>query len=322
MSETGHPTPQRLTSSRTSAHIESAQWFGARRYRPCWNPLFLCMDATDVIATSLTHANCRLSTALSDHPPPPPSMSTRKDLCCSIGIHRAPAYLSKDEFTARMSALADALCAVPVVQKNLVKFDVITRTNILEGQGTAMQMSEPQPIVLFLHEYETGEHMVEVLADPNVQKLVAEAEEFGFQTGGTSFGVNVVTKMQRDTPGTNVHAFGICSAPPQVSAAQFTANFEAFIEKFLELPIVRKNFVKYTILFPQNVLDKEFQSLGLSAPTTPIAVTRGEAKNWDAVVEIAEDPEVREFMAGGVKDFVFQAESSFFASEIITKLSG
>lgn len=87
-----------------------------------------------------------------------------------------------------------------------------------------------------------------MLADPSVQKLVAEAEEFGFQTGGTSFDVKVVTKMQRDTPGTNVHAFSICSAPPQVSAAQFTANFEAFIDKFLELPAVRKNFVKYTIV--------------------------------------------------------------------------
>ncbi|KAJ6540496.1 hypothetical protein B0H19DRAFT_1077905 [Mycena capillaripes] len=81
-------------------------------------------------------------------------MSTRKERCCAIGIHRAPAHLSKTEFDARMSALADALCAVPVVQKNFIKFDVINQTNILDGHGTAMDIGEPKPMVLFLAEYD------------------------------------------------------------------------------------------------------------------------------------------------------------------------
>lgn len=55
----------------------------------------------------------------------PMSPSTRKDFCRAIGIHEAPSYLSQAEFEAKMKALADALLAVPIVQQNFLKFDIV-----------------------------------------------------------------------------------------------------------------------------------------------------------------------------------------------------
>ncbi|KAJ6540498.1 hypothetical protein B0H19DRAFT_1077907 [Mycena capillaripes] len=167
-----------------------------------------------------------------------------------------------------------------------------------------------------------------VMTDPTVRKLVAEAEEFGFQTGGTSFGADAVTKLERDTLGTSVHAIGIYTAPQQMSPAQFHTNFEAWIDKFLALPVVQKNFVKFTMLVPKTALDIHLQSLGLSA-ATPTQVNLVEAETWDGFLKIhfsfeqhqvAQDPEARKLMASGVKEFSFHAESCFFSSEIVSKM--
>ncbi|KAJ7833081.1 hypothetical protein B0H13DRAFT_2370575 [Mycena leptocephala] len=40
-----------------------------------------------------------------------------------IGIHPVPAHLSTKEFVAKMDALGDARLALPMAQKNIIKYD-------------------------------------------------------------------------------------------------------------------------------------------------------------------------------------------------------
>ncbi|KAJ6540502.1 hypothetical protein B0H19DRAFT_1077910 [Mycena capillaripes] len=242
-------------------------------------------------------------------------MSVRKDRYYTIGIHRAPAHHSKKEFDTRISGLADALSAVPVVQKNYLKFDVITQTNILDGHGTAL--ANPQPTALCLAECETEEHTIEViyngravLADPTVRKLVVEAEEFGFQTNGIAFGADVITKVERATSGTGVHATGIFRAPQDVSLTQFLVSFEAMTTKFLALPSVQKNLDKFTM-----------SKLGLSGAAVTV-ITFSEAETWDRIIEVVQDPDVQKLIADSIKEFSLHPDSCIFSSEIVSKIGG
>jgi hypothetical protein len=43
----------------------------------------------------------------------------------AVEIHRAPAGMSKEEFHAKMKALAAAVVALPAVQKNVIKYQIV-----------------------------------------------------------------------------------------------------------------------------------------------------------------------------------------------------
>jgi hypothetical protein len=82
-----------------------------------------------------------------------------------------------------------------------------------------------------------------------VRTLLSGATELGFHADPGSFVADVVTKVDRTTEHTaTVPTIGIYTAPDQVSAAQFTAQFEAFVDKLLALPITQKNVLKYTMV--------------------------------------------------------------------------
>jgi hypothetical protein len=51
--------------------------------------------------------------------------STTTERSCFIGIHKAPPNLSREEFEAKAGAIVDAIVALPVVQKNLLKLEIV-----------------------------------------------------------------------------------------------------------------------------------------------------------------------------------------------------
>jgi hypothetical protein len=52
-------------------------------------------------------------------------MSSVTKRTCFIGIHRAPPNLSREEFERKAGVLGDAIAALPVAQKNLLKLDIV-----------------------------------------------------------------------------------------------------------------------------------------------------------------------------------------------------
>ncbi|KAJ7491367.1 hypothetical protein B0H11DRAFT_1911990 [Mycena galericulata] len=59
--------------------------------------------------------------------------STRKDRCIGFSIHRAPANVSRKDFEAKAAVLVESLVALPVAQRNCVKFDLILQNDALDG---------------------------------------------------------------------------------------------------------------------------------------------------------------------------------------------
>jgi hypothetical protein len=53
------------------------------------------------------------------------SASYKKDRVAGIGIYKAPPNLSKEAFETKITSLVDALLAVPIAQKNFLKFEIV-----------------------------------------------------------------------------------------------------------------------------------------------------------------------------------------------------
>jgi hypothetical protein len=51
-------------------------------------------------------------------------MSVRKDYCTAFGIHPIPANIPKKDFEAKCEALVESFLALPVTQRNFLKFDI------------------------------------------------------------------------------------------------------------------------------------------------------------------------------------------------------
>jgi hypothetical protein len=49
----------------------------------------------------------------------------RKDRFHAFGIHKAPPGLSKKDFEAKLEALLDHLLALPLVQRNVLKLEMV-----------------------------------------------------------------------------------------------------------------------------------------------------------------------------------------------------
>jgi hypothetical protein len=100
-------------------------------------------------------------------------MSSLTKRTCFIGIHMAPPNLSREEFEEKAGALGDAIAALPIAQKNLLKLDIVRILTfqalpvlIINGGGQISQntlmdehMKEvglpvPAPTVVMSAEYE------------------------------------------------------------------------------------------------------------------------------------------------------------------------
>jgi hypothetical protein len=53
------------------------------------------------------------------------SASNEKDRMVAVGIYKAPANLSKEEFETKITSFVDRMLAVPIAQKNFLKFEIV-----------------------------------------------------------------------------------------------------------------------------------------------------------------------------------------------------
>jgi hypothetical protein len=66
------------------------------------------------------------------------SASARKDHCFGLAMHPVPAYVSQQEFKAKVDALVDSLLVLPVCEQNFINFDVV-RNAICYSSGRHLQ---------------------------------------------------------------------------------------------------------------------------------------------------------------------------------------
>ncbi|KAF7350264.1 hypothetical protein MVEN_01330200 [Mycena venus] len=208
------------------------------------------------------------------------SHSAEKDRFIAIAIYRAPPQMSNQEFEATMKSFADTIVALPIVQNNLLKCDMMSSNNLFQS--------------------ETSDQMIEIFNDTEMQqKLVEVAEKLTFQGGASSplFSVDVLEKFKKNK-------LGVDRKNPLHTQSWAMPQFSKILSD-----------IRYG---SQMWLPSMASFWGNLQSTLPFLILL-ESENWDAMVEIAKDEGVQNIIAHGNEDFGFHAESSSFCVDIVTK---
>ncbi|KAJ7458283.1 hypothetical protein B0H11DRAFT_2242992 [Mycena galericulata] len=125
-------------------------------------------------------------------------MSSPKDHVRVLGIHRALPQLSSAEFRQKIEALADLTLGVPVLQNNLLKFEMMVPNNQLDAHIQALGLPAPELAIVVSAECQSWDHFAEIINDPTLKKIFSDAiSEFGVDAGNSTFAVDVVTKIDK-----------------------------------------------------------------------------------------------------------------------------
>jgi hypothetical protein len=89
---------------------------------------------------------------------------------------------------------------------------------------------------------------LEVLQNPEVEKLFDSAKEFGLQKGTSAFATDVVQKIDHPTTQHGIHSIGIYTVPVHLSLDEYSQKFHRVVDNFLALPAVKKNVLKYELV--------------------------------------------------------------------------
>ncbi|KAJ7278715.1 hypothetical protein C8J57DRAFT_1304369 [Mycena rebaudengoi] len=252
-------------------------------------------------------------------------MSSLTKRTCFIGIHRASPNVSREEFERKAGALGDAIAALPVAQKNLLKLDIISQNTLMDEHMLGVGLPVPAPTVVMSAEYESLDHLDGMLKDTALQKLFAESDDFGFRKHATAFAADVYTVIDAPEITAGLHVICVYGCPPQFSADVFGQKMKELMEAIASHSI-RDNFSHYSLWLQNDAVDKHLQALGYPAPK-PLLVVRADSEHLDHMKEIFEHSEVARLLKEGIRDLGFHrdsddpAEACCFSADIATKIN-
>jgi len=91
----------------------------------------------------------------------------------------------------------DAVVALPLIQKHVLKLEMFVQNDILDTHIRAMGLAVPQMTVVIIGEYANVDHVRQVSGDPTFKKLIGDViADFGGDVGMV-FSVDAVTKINR-----------------------------------------------------------------------------------------------------------------------------
>ncbi|KAJ7503826.1 hypothetical protein B0H11DRAFT_1904066 [Mycena galericulata] len=136
-------------------------------------------------------------------------MSFHTDRGRVVGIYKAPAHLSRDEFESKCQAWVDALLALPIA-KNLIKFEMSFATDTFEESIQALNVGTHQSMVVLIVEARSDEQVEEAsrsfpsqfemltgIRDPGLEKVMKEWMETLGLADSWSFHAKVITKLEK-----------------------------------------------------------------------------------------------------------------------------
>ncbi|KAJ7113887.1 hypothetical protein C8R44DRAFT_855758 [Mycena epipterygia] len=111
---------------------------------------------------------------------------------------------------------------------------------------------------------------------------------------------------------------GIYPAPAHLSREEFRRQFEALVDELLALPITKKHFLRYDLLFSNTDFDEHMKPLGFrESPGTAVIVV--ETEKDDHMIEVVEHPEFRQVLAAANINLKFTVGHTFTA-DLVTKV--
>ncbi|KAJ6554676.1 hypothetical protein B0H19DRAFT_1072038 [Mycena capillaripes] len=260
------------------------------------------------------------------------------DRFAALGMYKAPAHLTKEEFEAHMITLTEDVLAVPTSKNNFLKFDLILQNNKLDKYIQHLGLPQPHPSVwqicecevdLFsylielhfnLKHLQSREHLADIVKDKDFKEIIDAAEHFGFHAGSCSFSADLKTKVFIPTSNDRVHAMGVFKVGPQPDKTAFHDLIEELAERILELPAAKKNILKKTLWFQNEQIREDLNELGLPPPED-VVVLMIEAETIDNVVEFIHDIEVITLIKDTLSHVPSLLECTCFCADIVAKIN-
>ncbi|KAJ7106579.1 hypothetical protein C8R44DRAFT_745067 [Mycena epipterygia] len=105
-------------------------------------------------------------------------MSFRKDRVRAIGVFKARAELTPDQLQARALKMVEAVNALPIMQQNLLKYEVSFKVESSSGTlAGALGLRETELSAMVLVEAESHEKIRETRTDAGYRRLLASSLE-------------------------------------------------------------------------------------------------------------------------------------------------
>ncbi|KAJ7636566.1 hypothetical protein FB45DRAFT_1024680 [Roridomyces roridus] len=128
-------------------------------------------------------------------------MSTTQNPFRGFGVYKRPAHLTLSEFEDKYQKGIDALIALPVVQRIIIKYELKPRSQCIsttdcDAALAQIHSANQEDIIIVIVETRTREDFLEYLGDPAVQKIIGCLDDAAIPGGGR-FSARVVTKLQK-----------------------------------------------------------------------------------------------------------------------------
>ncbi|KAJ7230348.1 hypothetical protein GGX14DRAFT_582910 [Mycena pura] len=251
------------------------------------------------------------------------SSTAPKNMFHVMFIHKVPPGLSKDEFEFQLESLVDGMVQLPVVKKNLVKLDLIIQNEKVDEHTPKFGFQTREHVVFVAAQSETQEQFFEVLADPEVRKLVEKGKEFGLHSSTYAFSADVDAKIDNPAPEGNAHMICVYNVPSDTSDEKHDNTYHEWLENtFIRVPAVKKHFVRLEVWQSNNVLDDHIRAFGYS-PAGPLFWHHARLDSWDSTFEMMTDSDAHNSVlesGNDGKDFALRQNGYVCACHVVTKL--
>ncbi|KAJ7800902.1 hypothetical protein B0H14DRAFT_2897700 [Mycena olivaceomarginata] len=248
-------------------------------------------------------------------------MSARKDRVAVIGMWKAPPNVSKEALETEITSLVDSVLALPVAQKNYLKFEIISQRELANQHIQGLGLPEAPPSVWVMAECASEAHFAELYEDATFAALIEEKHKTLYKDRLTAnaFFVDLRTGIDSPITGSRTRVMAAYRCPDHLSPAEYYTKMEAQLEKIIARPIVKKAFQKYYLWIQNDTLDAKLRELGFPEPE-PMVLLSAETENDERMAEVLTHPEFKDHMKDAIRDLHLHIESSVFFANVVTKI--
>ncbi|KAJ7714765.1 hypothetical protein DFH07DRAFT_374178 [Mycena maculata] len=123
-------------------------------------------------------------------------MSVPKDRCRWVGVFRAPAHLSTEEFERGFADMAREIATVPAARDNMSWKEVSFANSHFNEEIIALGLPVADRVALLIGEAESYDEMRRVAKDPEVLRIITEARtNIGIGEGSMVFTADVLVTL-------------------------------------------------------------------------------------------------------------------------------
>ncbi|KAF7337415.1 hypothetical protein MSAN_02268000 [Mycena sanguinolenta] len=261
------------------------------------------------------------------------SASYRKDRAVGLCICTAPPNLSNEVFENKIKAMLDAMLALPVLEKNYLKFEMLFQTGLAKEHLMAHGVTEGPPSVWLITECATVANFVEMWQDSTLlrdfREEMSKLYGHGNHPSMNAFLADVQTRVDHPSNRTSTakdkqdrtRLVAAIRRPENIHTAdEFYEKVRSFADKFVEYPICKKFCVKHEMWTSNGVIDPYVTALGLPVPDPDVAIFMVEMEHYDGMIQTLSDSDVKQLAEDARDQLNVHIGSSCFVANVVNKI--